>query len=182
MSDIAERYRRLAGTFEERIAAVPADRWEDPSPCEDWTARDVVRHVVDTQALFLGFVGREAGELPGVDDDPLGAFAGARRVVQADLDDAEQAQVGFEGFFGPTTFEAAVDRFLCGDLVVHGWDLARATGLDEHIDAGDVEAVTAEARRFGDAFRSPGVCGPEVEVPADASAKDKLLAFYGRRP
>ncbi len=54
MSDIAERYRRLAGTFEERIAAVPADRWEDPSPCEDWTARDVVRHVVDTQALFLG--------------------------------------------------------------------------------------------------------------------------------
>jgi hypothetical protein len=40
----------------------------------------------------------------------------------------------------------------------------------------------AERYRRLAGFRSPGVCGPEVEVRADASAKDKLLAFYGRRP
>jgi uncharacterized protein (TIGR03086 family) len=74
-----------------------------------------------------------------------------------------------------------VDGFLCLDLVVHGWDLARATGGDEHIDADDVERISARVAALGDAIRSPGACGPVLEVPADADAQTKMLALVGRR-
>ena len=48
VSDIADRYRRVADTFTARADAVPDDGWEEPAPCEGWTVRDVVRHLVET--------------------------------------------------------------------------------------------------------------------------------------
>src|SRR4029077_16206761 len=117
MSEVSERYARLADAFAAKIAAVPEDRWASPSPCEDWTAREVVRHVVGTQGMFLGFVGRKPGDIPSVDDDPLGAWNAARSVVQADLEDPDRAGAEFEGMMGRQTFEAGGDRFLCTALV-----------------------------------------------------------------
>jgi uncharacterized protein (TIGR03086 family) len=180
MSEIADRYRRLSAHFATTVAGVTPDQWEDPTPCEDWSVRDLVRHAVDTQGMFLGFVGREAGAIPSVDDDPVAAWTAARASVQVDLDDPEHATTEFTGFFGTSTFEAAVDRFLNSDLVIHRWDLARATGQDETIDPGDAERVLEGARAFGDAFRSPGACGPEIPVPDDADAQTRVLGFYGR--
>ena len=48
-----QRYRRLSEDFTRTVHAVPRDRWNNPSPCEDWTALDVVRHVVETHGMFL---------------------------------------------------------------------------------------------------------------------------------
>jgi uncharacterized protein (TIGR03083 family) len=59
MTEISQRYSRLAAAFAEKIAAVPDERWDRPSPCPGWTAHDVVGHVVTTQGMFLGFVGGE---------------------------------------------------------------------------------------------------------------------------
>ena len=182
MSAIADRYRRLATAFADKVAAVPDDRWGSPSPCEGWTARDVVRHVVETQGMFLASVGRELGPLPSVDEDPVAAWEAARGVVQADLDDPARASAGYEGFFGPTTFEETVDRFGCLDLVVHGWDLSRAAGLDDRIDPEEVRRVTADTEGLGDALRAPGVCGPAVEPGPGADEQERLLAHLGRRP
>jgi len=75
-----------------------------------------------------------------------------------------------------------VNRFLCFDLVVHGWDLARAQGLDDAIAPDDIARVRAHAEAFGDALRSPGAFGPEVAAPSDADDQARLLAFLGRRP
>jgi uncharacterized protein (TIGR03086 family) len=180
MTEIADRYRRLSDRFATTIAGVSDDQWENPTPCEDWTVRDLVRHAVDTQGMFLGLVGRELGAIPSVDDDPVGAWDAARAGVRADLDDPERAGTEFTGFFGPTTFGAAVDRFLNSDLVIHRWDLARATGQEETIDPADAERVLEGARAFGDAFRGSGVCGPEVPVSDDADVQTRTLAFYGR--
>lgn len=55
MSDIAARHARLAADFRAAAAAVPPDRWGAPSPCEGWTAHDVVTHVVDAHLMQLGF-------------------------------------------------------------------------------------------------------------------------------
>jgi uncharacterized protein (TIGR03086 family) len=182
MTEISDRYRRLADAFAATVAGVPDDRWSDPSPCEDWDARRVVGHVIETQGMFLRLVGRDLPPLPDVADDPVGAWDGTRAAVQGDLDDPERAGAEFDGFFGRTRFDTAVNRFLCSDLVMHRWDLARATGQDEHIDASDAQQLLDGAAAFGDAFRSPGVCGPPVEVPADADVQTRLIAFYGRQP
>jgi uncharacterized protein (TIGR03086 family) len=131
--------------------------------------------------MFLGFVGGELGPIPTVDDDPLAAWKAASDVVRRDLEDPTLAAREFQGFQGPTTFEASVDRFLCFDLVVHGWDLARATGLDERIDPDDVARVRKAADEFGDAMRSPQAFGPALEPPPGADAQTELLAFLGRR-
>jgi uncharacterized protein (TIGR03086 family) len=181
MSEVADRYRRLSTDFAAKVAAVPPDAWADPTPCPDWTARDLVGHVVQTQGMFLGFVGREMPPIPSVDDDPLAAFNAARDVVQADLDDPERATAEFDGFFGRTTFEESVGRFLCFDFVVHGWDLARATVQHERIDPDDVRAIFEAARQFGDAMRGPGAFGPELDAPEGADEQTRLLAFLGRR-
>lgn len=181
MSEISERYARLTDDFAAKVAAVPDDRWTAPSPCEGWTARDVVRHIVESQGMFLGFVGREPGELPSVDEDPAGAFQAARAAVQADLEDPQRAGATYEGPFGRMTFEEGVDRFLCFDLVVHGWDLARAAGLDERMDPDEARRVMEAAQGFGDAMRGPGAFGPALDPPPDADEQTRLLAFLGRR-
>jgi uncharacterized protein (TIGR03086 family) len=178
---VRERYERLADAFAATIDAVPEDRWTAPSPCEDWTARDVVRHVVGTQAMFLGFVGQDAPEVPDVDDDPAGAWAAASAPIRARLADRELAGATFDGMFGTTTFATAVDSFLCTDLVVHRWDLATAAGLPTEMDAAEVARVQAQVERFGDALRGPGAFKDAVEPPEGADAQTRLLAFLGRR-
>jgi uncharacterized protein (TIGR03086 family) len=181
MTEISDRYARLGDAFAMKIAAVPEHAWAHPSPCDEWTARDVVKHVISTQGMFLGLVGRPLGDIPEVDDDLLAAWDAVRSVVQGDLEDPERATTEFQGFSGTSTFEAAVNRFLCTDLVVHGWDLARAAGLDDRIDPEDLVRVSEQTLAFGDMLRSPQAFGPEVEPPADADDQTKLLAFLGRR-
>lgn len=181
MSEISDRYRRLSVELTRTVDAVPEDRWGDPTPCEGWTVRDLVRHLVDSQHQFLGLVGIPADDAPPFEQDPRAAWAAARNRLQAALDDSATATSSFDGFDGPTTLERAVERFICLDLVVHRWDLARATGQDERIEPDDVAWAHAAAASFGPMLRMEGVCGPEVEVPDDADAQTRMLAFGGRR-
>ncbi len=182
MSEISKRYQRLSDAFAEKVAAVPDDAWDKASPCAGWTTRDLVQHVVDTQGLFLGFVGKELGAIPSVDSDPVGAWDAARAKIQHELDDPTLATAEFDGFLGRTTFEASVDKFLAVDQVVHGWDLARAAGLDETIAPEDVTRVREIAESYGEVARSPQVFGPAVEAPAGADEQTRLIAFLGRNP
>jgi uncharacterized protein (TIGR03086 family) len=180
--EIASRYRTLADAFGHRIQQVGPEQWSNQSPCTEWTARDVVDHVVGTHGMMLGFIGRSLSSAPSVEDDPRAAFKAARADMEAVLDDPELAGTEYDGLFGRTTIAATVDRFLGFDLVVHGWDLARATGQDEHVDPQEVERVWAHARELGDNLRQPGVCAPAVELGDDASEQDRLLAYLGRDP
>jgi len=181
MSEISERYRRLCDAFAAKIAAVPDDKWASNTPCEGWTTRDLVGHVVQTQGMFVGFIGKDLGDIPSVENDPLGAWNAARAKVQAILDDPAQATTKFQCFAGKSTFEATADKFLCTDLVVHGWDLARAAGLDEHIEPDDAKRVRRNMESMGDGLRSPGAFGDAVEPPPGADESQKVLAFLGRK-
>jgi uncharacterized protein (TIGR03086 family) len=134
MSDASDRYRKNAAAFTERVEAVPPGKWEAQSPCDDWKARDVVGHVVNSSGMFLGFIGKSLPPGPPADDDPVGAWQNARDAIQSCLDDPAVAQAEYDGMWGKATFEQGVNRFLAADLVVHSWDLARATGGDEHLD------------------------------------------------
>lgn len=182
MNEIANRYRSLAAEFTRRVDAVPAERWDDPSPCEGWTARDVVRHMIETHQSMPGYVGLSLDLTTSVDDDPVAAWAEARNAMQALVDDPAQADREYDGYFGRTSLGTTVDRFLGFDLLIHAWDLARATGQDERLPPDEVSKVHAAALELGDNLRLDGVCGPPVSVPDDAAEQDRLLALLGRTP
>ena len=181
MSQISDRYRRLATGVTDKISQVPADKWGAQSPCPEWTALDVVRHLTETPGMFFGLIGDTGPEVPPVEDDPLTAWAVARDAVQAALDDPAIATREYDGFAGRATFENGVDQFICTDLIVHGWDLARAAGLDERIDPQDLADVRAAMAPLADQMRSPCAFGAEVDGPAEADEQTKLLAFLGRQ-
>jgi uncharacterized protein (TIGR03086 family) len=182
MSDISARYARLAATMTAKVEHVPDDRWDSPSPCESWVARDLVQHLVDTHGMFVGFVNLQLAPGPAAAEDPVGAWASARDQMQARLDDPDTAQREFDGLSGPTTLEDAVNRFICFDLLIHGWDLSRAAGLDETIDPAELPNLWEDTLAFGPMIRSERTCGPEVEAPADATEQERLLAYLGREP
>lgn len=179
--DVADRYRTLSAAFAAKVAAVPPGAWTEPTPCAEWDVRALVRHVVETPRMFFSLVGEEMTPCPSVDDDPVAAFACSSRQVQAALDDPVRAHTEFDGYFGRSTFVEAIDRFVCFDLVVHGWDLARATGQDERVEPAELERLWDAVAFLGDAIRSKGVCGPAVEPRPGADEQGRLLAHLGRR-
>jgi uncharacterized protein (TIGR03086 family) len=193
MGEIGERYRRRAEAFEQKVAGVRPEQWGNQSPCEKWTARDVVDHVVVMHGVMLRPVGQALELERSVQDDPLAAFRAARTAVEAVLDDPALAVQECETPTGRMTAADQIDRVVSDDLVLHGWDLARATGQDETMDQVDVEllwasnsAIPAEVIEM---YRTPGafgpgieVFGPEIAAPEGASLQDRLLGFIGRQP
>jgi uncharacterized protein (TIGR03086 family) len=185
MSEIADRYRRLAADFTDEVAAVPASdpRWAGPSPCPDWDAAGIVSHMVDTHTMFFGFIDRPMPAGPAVADDPLGAWTHVRDEMQAALDDPSVASQEFDGFAGRTRWETAVDRFISGDVLVHRWDLGRALGGNPQLDPDEVRRVAAGFEGIPEEMlRSGGAFGPAVEPPADADEQERFLAYLGRQP
>lgn len=182
MTEIAERISHLSDRFEAVIDNVDPGDWANQSPCEEWTARDVVRHVVDVHQMMLKPLDRTLSPAPSVDDDPFGAFRAARADVAGVLDDPNLATTEYDGYFGRAVVEQTIDGFLGFDLVVHGWDLAQATGQEVTIEPDEITRIRAQVDTLGDALRSPGVCKQPVEVPDDATEQDKLLALLGRQP
>lgn len=184
MSEIADRYRRIAAAFTDRATAVPAAGWDAPAPCEGWVARDVVRHMVEwmPSVVFTGTGLAVPDDAPSVDDDPAGAWLAFDGTVQSGLDDPEIAMREVDMRMGTFTYEQAVANFCIADVLVHTWDLARATGLDETLDADEVHGALAGMESVDELLRSSGHYGPKVEVAEDADEQTRLIAFTGRRP
>ncbi|XRQ14341.1 TIGR03086 family metal-binding protein, partial [Actinomadura welshii] len=178
----AERHRRIAGLFTERVRGTRS--WDAPSPVPEWHARDVVRHLVE---WFPGFLSAGAGidlpRGPSVDDDPAGAWRVHADGVQAVLDDPRTAHRELSNpHIGTLPLDTAIDRFYTADVFMHTWDLARATGQDDRLDPGFCAELLAGMEEAEEAIRSSGQYGPRVEVPADADVQTRLLGFIGRDP
>ncbi len=94
--------------------------------------------------------------------------------------DPARADSEVQAFAGPAPFRELVGGLACSDTVVHTWDLARATGQPEALDAGAVEHCAGVIAGFGEAMRRPGGFGPPLDCPADADAQSKFLHFTGR--
>src|SRR5215203_730117 len=107
---VADRHRRYAGAFSDRVRGT--SDWDAPAPVAGWTARDVVRHLVE---WFPGFLAAGAGVQlppgPSVDEDPVGAWTTQFDAVQALLDDpATSAKVLSNPHIGDVPLDAAIDR------------------------------------------------------------------------
>ena len=183
MKDALERYDRAATAFTATVRGVDADAWEKPAPCEGWVARDVVRHLVEwVPGMMLQRRGLPVPEIPSVENDPLGAWAAIDGALRAGLSDPEVAAGTDDVGLGPKTFAEAVDMFCTPDVLVHTWDLARATGQDESLDPDLVSTILKGMEPMDAAIRGSGQFGPRVEVSPDADDQTRLIAFTGRTP
>lgn len=170
----------------ERLATVADDvvaaRWSAPSPCAGWSAADVVDHLVTTQRDFLLRHAVDTGPAPDVHADPAGAWRAHATGVADLLARPDIAGAAIDGFFGPSTIGATLDEFYGFDMIVHRWDVARATGADAGLTSAELDRVEANVEAWGDHLYAEGICRPPVEVGPSASRQVRLLARLGRAP
>jgi uncharacterized protein (TIGR03086 family) len=158
--------------------------WDAPSPVEDWTARDVVRHLVEWFPAFLAAGANiELPNGPSVDVDPVAAWQVHSDGVQAVLDDPESADRKLTNqHIGTLALPAAIDQFYTSDVFMHTWDLARATGQDDRLDQDFCAALLGGMEPMDDVLRASGQYGPRVEVATDTDVQTRMIAFIGRDP
>ena len=181
----AESFRRIAAEFTARVEGVASDGWDAEAPCDGWVARDVVRHLVEWVPWFVGEgTSHSVSVEADVDTDPAAAWTQLNNQFQALLDRPEAATETFDSemFGGPMPLGVAAERFVTGDVFVHIWDLAKATGQDATLDADYAAAMYEGMLPMDDMLRQSGHFGPRVDVPDDADAVTKLIAFTGRTP
>ncbi len=182
MSDAAERHRTHADAFGLRVRGVAA--WDVPSPVPEWTARDVVRHLVEWFPPFLaGGSDVELAAGPSVDDDPVAAWTHQARAIQAILDEPGSAAATFAHPMIPACpLPEAIDRFYTTDVFMHTWDLARATGQDDRLDPAECATLLEGMEPLDEMLRASGQYGTRVPVADDADVQTRLIAFIGRDP
>ncbi|MQA84576.1 MAG: TIGR03086 family protein [Streptosporangiales bacterium] len=165
------------------LSGMTDDQLPARTPCEAYTVRDLLDHVLDLTVAFRDAATRTSGAA-----DSESAAGDPRRRLPALLDALAAAwrdPAAWEGTTeaGPFTLPAAeAGQIAMNELVIHGWDLARATGQPFECDPRSAEAVFAFMSRSAAAEGREGMFGPVVEVPADASLFDRAVGLSGRDP
>ncbi|ANY25705.1 maleylpyruvate isomerase family mycothiol-dependent enzyme [Gordonia terrae] len=177
-SPLLDHYALLADGFAAILDDAPADTWTASSPCEGWTGRDVVGHVIDTQREFFARHDVDLGPTPSL-DDPAAAWHTHRDTVAGLLADPSVGERAFDGHFGPTTIGETLIRFYGFDMIAHRWDIARAAGAEHRFTDDELSEMETAVDGFGDALYSEGVCR-KVEIPTGADRQTTLLAKLGR--
>jgi len=176
--DLAQDYHGKAEALNQLGSSAGSEDWQRASPCEGWSARDVIDHLVDTQRDFLS-----QRELPLPEDDagdPAQRWQAHSDAVASLLGDPQVGGAAYDGYFGPTTVGQTLAQFYGWDMLVHRWDLARALGADVTFTDSELDEIEGPLPLFGDQLYAEGICGPAVEVGADEPRQVQVLARLGR--
>jgi uncharacterized protein (TIGR03086 family) len=176
MTSLTQSYLENADRFTAVVDA--AHDWSAQSPCTEWTAEQVLDHVLSTQRGYLDKQGAELGDLP--DGDPGAAWHAHVDGVRDAMADESFATREFDGYFGRTTVEEQLANFYGFDMLVHRWDLGSAVGAPVTFDDDELDRLETAMNGLGDMLYSEGVCKPALEVPDDATRQQQLLARLGR--
>ena len=187
--DLTPAARRLA----DLIAGIPDEVLDAATPCGDYTIGDLVDHVGVGAIAFTGAAAKDMGDVTGT--APSGDAARLtddwRARIPRDLVGLAEAWRDPDAWTGMTR-AGGVDLpgevaglVALDEIVVHGWDIARATGRDYECDLPSLDAVHGFVAQFSE----PGLeemravlFGPVVEVPADAPLLDRVVGLTGRDP
>ncbi len=184
--------RPAAAQMTRLVGGVDDHALDRSTPCPDYTVTGLLGHVGGFAKAFIAAANKDLGPMtsaaPDISNDPLPA--GWREEMTRDLvalgeswqsPDAwnGMTQAGGIDLPGPVAGRVALD-----ELVVHAWDLARATSQTYECDDATLREVEATVRQFrnGNDGPIPGLFGPVVAVPADAPTLDRLLGLTGRDP
>lgn len=192
---IVDRYLRAAAEFERMLRTVSTEQWGLPTPCAEWDVRRLVNHMTRGNLNYAGLVNgaTSAGFLrlrdaDALGDDPVGAYTRSVRECAAAFGRAGVPDRVLDHPLGPVSGRQGL-AVRTADSVVHTWDLARAIGADDTIDADQLawidrhleDIYTGLAGAPGAGTGGPFFAAAQASAP-DAAAQDRLLHRMGRTP
>jgi uncharacterized protein (TIGR03086 family) len=186
-ANIVRNYTRSLDVMEQAIRSADPARWDYQSPCADWTGRQVAGHAMAfiDNVIALAIEGPDPDFHAPVDfgavagDDPNVAWTRTRHRMEAEVLTRPDRLAAVR----MTPLGAAMPilellTFQGMDPLVHGWDVATATGGTVHIPADLAEAYRTRFDTVAEVIRANGLLGPETDATDDPV--DRLLAFCGR--
>ena len=182
---VLARHRRAVAGFDTVVDHVAGDTdcWTRPSPCAEWTARDVVDHVTGIHTVVAQRLDQPVtGSRGDGGDDVVARWRAARDAALRALSQPGALDREIDVPNGGLMAAGRFVNVITTDVLVHTWDLARAVGVDAHLDADLVKRAHEAAIPADELIRSSGMFGPRVEVGDDADPQSKMLAFFGRDP
>ena len=162
------------------IANVKSDQMSASTPCGEWDVKALIDHIIQGTMVFAGTL---AGEEPGTagGGSPAEVYRSSAEKVLEEAMKPGEMEKKYETPFG----EMSGGEFMFGafmDNLVHGWDLAKATGQNTDLNEGHAQAVFEAFAPMMDGMRQGGAFGPEVSVPEDAGVQHRMLGMMGRQP
>lgn len=187
MANITRLHRRALEETRSVVAAIDRGQWADASPCDGWDVQALLNHLVSGNlwAAELGS-GRTIDEVGNrldgdvLGDNALAAYDTSAEAAAGTFEAAGALDAPCAVSYGPVPGSVyAGHRFI--DVLIHGWDLATATGQDPTLDPELVDAAYRLLLDQADMVRASGMFGEDILVPAGAGPQTQLLAFIGRK-
>jgi uncharacterized protein (TIGR03086 family) len=182
-----EMFLRAVDEFDRRVQGTGADDMDKPTPCSDWNVHALLNHLVNedkwVKPLLEGKTIAEVGDAFDGDllgDDPQLAWKQASEEAKAAAQVPGATEATAHLSFGDFSGGDYLDQ-VTADHLIHGWDLAKATGGDVALDQQLMEHVYEWAVPIEGALKGSGAYGEKIEPPDDADLQTKLLAVFGRR-
>lgn len=190
--NLIELYEAAAQGFLRTLAGVKLEQLNNPTPCTKWNVKALISHNLKVPGFVQGvFNGDPTDTTLGVSDPlppegPVAALQGSVASVLEMVKTPGALEKSLATPFGPMTGGQFL-FFPFTDLLIHTWDLARATGQDAALDSKLVEVCYNGLLPLGDALSAapPGeepAFAKRVPVPNNASLQDKLIGLTGRHP
>jgi uncharacterized protein (TIGR03086 family) len=179
--------RALAGT-RRYVAGVGDTQWSGPTPCDGWDVRELVNHIVSGNFWAGELAGGKTIEQVGdrldgdvLGNDPVAAYDESARAASEAFHAPGAMEAPCAVSYGPVPGEVYLGhRYI--DVLIHGWDVAKATGQDTKLDPELVEACWAVIEPQKDLLLGSGAFGTDHTAPAGADRQAALLAMLGRTP
>jgi uncharacterized protein (TIGR03086 family) len=168
------------------VAGVAGSQWRNPTPDAEWDVRQLVNHIVTGNLWVTPLVGGRTIEEVGdrydgdvLGEDPAAIFQQSAEEAAGAFNAAGAMQAPCAVSYGPVPGEIyAGHRFI--DVLIHGWDLAKATSQDTTLPSDLVEACFEVVEPQKDLLAASGMFGSDVDVPEGAGRQTRLLALLGR--
>ena len=170
------------------VNGMPEGTLDAPTPCRDWDLRTLLNHTI----LWTSYSAERRAHGESVAEDLMTkdftAEPGFRDDYARQIDRAVQAWAkpqaweGEIGVMGDATPAADVGAMLIMEMVLHGWDVAKATGQEYACDEAVAAAVLATVEQQAELFRKYQGFADAIEAPQDAAAFDRALRLSGRDP
>lgn len=169
------------------VHRIRPDQWSRPTPCTDWSVRDLVNHLTVEQLwvppLLAGDTVEELGDRFDGDqlgDDPVAVWDDAAAEARAAFSGPVALSRTVHLSYGDSPAEAYCTE-MAVDAVVHSWDLARGIGADDVLPAELAEFALQQVEPQTSMLAASGLFADPVPVPANADAQTRLLGLTGRR-